>query len=473
MLLKDLPLGAYLDVPVSSYQNIFGSHIQFWLVDKNHTGYPSNSATFMSRYGLFTCPYDAKEPNGEPQGSGRYKTSNIRQWLNSAAPAGEWYTPQHPNDTPPTEENSANHLEYASWPGFLAIVSENFRSSLLQTSISAAFGEDGAPNDTMKDLVFLPSAYEIGGAKPYKLPVDGVKFELLDRNNYRAKGTAQNGNQGEYIDYYTRSCRWPDSILSITKINAYSETDYFTYRSPYFGAYFRPVCNISGDKEIIPSTMNSGHYMLKENPPEVPSISAPSSGKKIYNDRPRFLLTLGAASEIYLNQTIDARGYTPSRQAALSRQKIVLRKSESAQPGTVNLTLTTHSQFSDPSPAASISTTYAAPAYTDNPIKKGGTRIKAMHINEIRAMVNDVRAYYGLSPIIWSESVIAHTTPIRNWRAHVLEIRSAIDEVIVYVNGWDETNSVNDIHAPSWIALDDNLPRADAMEQLRSVLESL
>lgn len=471
MLLKDLPLGAYLDVPVSSYQNIFGSHIQFWLVDKNHTGYPSNSVTFLSRYGLFTCPYDAKEPN-MPDGCGRYKTSNIRQWLNSAAPAGEWYTPQHPNDTPPTEENSANHLEYASWPGFLAIVSENFRSSLLQTSISAAFGENGAPNDTMKDLAFLPSAYEIGGAKPYKLPVDGVKFELLDRNNYRAKGTAQNGNQGEYIDYYTRSCRWPDSILSITKINAYSEDDYFKYGAPYFGSYFRPVCNIGGDKEIIPSTMNSGHYMLKENPPTAPIINVPTNEKTIYNNRPRFLVTLGTASEAYLNQMITANGYTPSRPAALSGQRILFQKSVDALQGTVNFSASTKTQFSESSPIASRTTVYSQPIYTDNPIASGGTRIKAVHMTELRTMINNVRDYYGIPAKKWAEPIIAGTTSFRNWPSHIAEMRSAIEDVVNLVNGWDTTTTALRIVLPAWKAVAGR-PSAEVMEQLRSVIKML
>lgn len=88
-------------------------------------------------------------------------------------------------------------------------------------------------------------------------------------------------------------------------------------------------------------------------------------------------------------------------------------------------------------------------------------------------MANTVRAYYGLAAISWAEAITAGLTSTRNWVAHILELRSAIDGVISLVNGWDITTSTNRIPVPSWVQLTTGAPRADAMEQLRDVIESL
>lgn len=474
MLLGDLPLGARLDVPViSSFNAVFGNYITFIVIDKNHSGYPANSVTLISEFALFTAPYDAKEPV-LIRGNGRYKLSNIRQWLNSSAASGNWYAPQHANDMPPTVENSANDIEYASWPGFLSIVSENFYSSLMQTQINAAFGKTGGAVDSVTDKVFLPSAYELG-REPANLAVDGSVLSFFVSNDYRAKGTPQNGKPNDYLQYYTRSCDGDADYVyaADVKPDSYYGYPFIGKGFPYFGSYFRPMCNLSVSKELLSSTFAGGHYMLKENPPAAPTINAPASGKRIYNARPRFMITLGAASEAYLRQTITVDGFSKSRDSELHGQKILLRASSDRAPGSVGASITTKTQFSNPSPAASRTTTYELPAYTDNPIQVGVTRIKAVHINELRTMVNNVRSYYGLSAYVWAETIVANQTPTRNWKSHVEELRTAINQIIALVNNWDATNSVNDIPAPQWIAITGKTPRADVMEQIRAVVKTL
>ena len=98
--LKDkVTFGAYYDAPI------------VWDVgDKNHVGYPDNSVTLVAERLLKLAAFDAKEPNNNNSdrrsyGNNRYALSNIRQWLNSDAPAGQWYAAQHSADAPPSNDN--------------------------------------------------------------------------------------------------------------------------------------------------------------------------------------------------------------------------------------------------------------------------------------------------------------------------------------------------------------------------------
>ena len=126
------------------------------------------------------------------------------------------------------------------------------------------------------------------------------------------------------------------------------------------------------------------------------------------------------------------------------------------------------------SAAATRDTTYAEPSFTDAALSAGATAMKAVHVNELRVMVNIVRNYYGLSAYSWSETITAGTTPLANWAAHITELRAAIDGIVSYVNAWDSTATANKIPAPSWILITGGQkPSAAAIEQIRAVLTTL
>ena len=69
--------------------------------------------------------FDAKESaNGNSDrrnyGNNRYIYSNLRQWLNSDAAAGQWYTAQHSADAPPSSANVWDgYNPYNTIAGFL------------------------------------------------------------------------------------------------------------------------------------------------------------------------------------------------------------------------------------------------------------------------------------------------------------------------------------------------------------------
>jgi len=119
--------------------------------------------------------------------------------------------------------------------------------------------------------------------------------------------------------------------------------------------------------------------------------------------------------------------------------------------------------------AVTRDTTYTAPDYTDT-IEPGGlAKVKAAHMTELRTMVNTIREYYGLSTVVWNEAIVAGVTKSRNWKAHITELRSAINDVVTLINTWDELSTTNRVPPFAWTTITEK-PNAAAMNQLREVI---
>lgn len=472
--LSTLALGTKLEIQVKSeWQHRFGVRITFMVVDKNHAGYPSGAISLMTEKALFTSAYDAKEPTNpitdrRDFGNSRYIHSNIHQWLNSNAES--WYTAKHTYDAPPIAENVVNGVNpYASWPGFLSMLNEQFGMSLMTTSLVAVRPNvDGGGTDSLSDKMFLPSISEMG----YTLlngQVDGTILAYFNNNERRAYAIPEAGVSG-YVDTYTRSASSEEYVWGLDK-RGITDAEYGGQFASGF-SYFRPMCNLPGAIMVMPSPYTTGAFILVENPPTAPTINYPVSGEKSYNKRPRVLITLNAASASGLTQTLISAGYTPAKATGQNGQKIRLQKTTDATVGNNTISVQTQTQYSNPSTAASRGYTYEAPTFTDNPIQQNTTRVKAAHMNELRTMINDTRQYYGLAPIVWNEPIEAGTTSTRNWAAHIEEMRNAIDDIVTLVNGWD-TSAALRIVLPAWIPISTGRPRADVMEQIRAAVQLL
>lgn len=86
-------------------------------------------------------------------GYNRWSQSAIRQWLNSDAPAGEWWTPQNLYDRPPQQ--------LATLPGFMAGLPDDIKAILKPIKVTTALNtvsdtDIGASEDTY-DIFFCPS----------------------------------------------------------------------------------------------------------------------------------------------------------------------------------------------------------------------------------------------------------------------------------------------------------------------------
>lgn len=122
-----------------------------WVVaDKNHDGYPSNSVTLVTEKIIDLRGFDAGEAgnadsNRASNGNNRYRTSNLRQWLNSNGVANEWFTAQNlidgtegtnNHDAVPVDSNFYQPTGYAVKKGFLNYFNENELSKILDTNLT-------------------------------------------------------------------------------------------------------------------------------------------------------------------------------------------------------------------------------------------------------------------------------------------------------------------------------------------------
>lgn len=101
--------------------------------------------------------------------------------------------------------------------------------------------------------------------------------------------------------------------------------------------------------------------------------------------------------------------------------------------------------------------------FTDPVLTVGETFVKAVHINELRARIDVLRTYYGLSAFVWSTAPKAGETGLVSWRDHVLELRNALEDAYADL-GMD---------TPSWVELPVNCPKAAAIEELREAAQAI
>ena len=99
-------------------------------------------------------------------GYNRYLHSAYRQWLNSAAGVGGWWTPQHVGDCPP--------IQLSQRKGFMAGLDSDFLSVINPVKIQVATNilVDSSNLDVMYDKFFMQSVEELYG-RPQKKNVEG------------------------------------------------------------------------------------------------------------------------------------------------------------------------------------------------------------------------------------------------------------------------------------------------------------
>ena len=206
--LGSLSVGDTIEVPVlSAYQSRFGSKIVFKIADKNHSDYPSNSVTLITEKIIQLMASDAAEPNNTNSsrkrfGNNRHIYSNILQWLNSNAAAGEWYSAKHSVDQAPTTKGThVIYNPYTLWAGFLAMLDAQFVAKLLNTTLIVVKDKnDGKGTDTFTAKMFLASNTEVGLANEDDI-AEGTKLSLFSNNASRvAYPTEECVNNSDYTD---------------------------------------------------------------------------------------------------------------------------------------------------------------------------------------------------------------------------------------------------------------------------------
>lgn len=271
--ISNLPVGALVKDITTKY---YGSPIIWTIADKNHAGYPANSVTLLSKYILTLKCSDAAEPSNSNStrrnyGNNRYLYSNIRQWLNSAAGAGAWYTAQHSADAPPTNANvEGNYNEYDAEAGFQNDFSANFRNALLSTSLTVVKASvDGGGTETVADKVFLLSTTEVGLADEGY--AEGSKLALFSDDTSRlAYPTALCVSNSEYTSTSLKTdlpWRWwlrTPSASSACRVRRVDTDGSLNYGSAYNGTHgVRPACNLPSSILVSNSPDTDGAYIIQ------------------------------------------------------------------------------------------------------------------------------------------------------------------------------------------------------------------
>ena len=297
--ISTLANGSLIKDTASTY---YGKPIIWKIADKNHSGYPSNSVTLITEKIIKIAGFDGKEANNadssrKSYGNNRYRTSNLRQWLNSGGAASSWWTAQNltdgtkntnNKDAAPTTANMNNYNGYDTEAGFMTNLSAEFAAALLTTTLTVAKNTvtDGGSSETVQDKIFLASTTEVGLANENSI-AEGSALAIFSSDSARiAYPTSEAVTNSTYSNSNLTTSKgwywWLRTPYAARSCNVrYVDTDGTLF---YSGAYdggggVRPLCNLSSDILVSDTADSDGAYTIIWNqPPTVPgSITIPSS----------------------------------------------------------------------------------------------------------------------------------------------------------------------------------------------------
>ena len=138
--------------------------------------------------------FDGKEPTNtdnkrKNNGNNNWQYSNIEQWLNSDASAGNWYSAQHSYDAPPSSANVwYNYNPYDTKPGFLYYWSDEEKSVLQDMTLTLANNTvtDGGGSYTWTGKIWLPTYTQLTGSQNNSIS-EGTQFSKFNDDNSRIK----------------------------------------------------------------------------------------------------------------------------------------------------------------------------------------------------------------------------------------------------------------------------------------------
>ena len=268
-----------------------GKAIVWKIADKNHAGYPANSVTLITERIISLKCFDAIESGNSDSdrkryGNNRWIYANIRQWLNSQAAAGQWYSAQHGQDAPPSNANVwDNYNEYQQEAGFLAGFSANFLAALLTTTHTVGKAQvDGGGTESCTDKIFLATCTEVGLSGDVTA---GSKLAIFSNDASRqAKPTAEAVSKSEYTNSsLNANSPWywwlADAYASYScHVRYVTSSGALIWDDAYDGDRgVRPLCNIKSDILVSDNPDSDGAYTIIWNrAPSAPStITVPET----------------------------------------------------------------------------------------------------------------------------------------------------------------------------------------------------
>lgn len=246
-----------------------------WIIaEKEHNGYPSNSVTLTTEKYVATLAFDGAEPYAENNdmkwyGRGRYKVSNISQWLQSTASATNWYSAQHVVDHSPSR-GYVDYDHYEDFAGFLNEFDPQEVDMLIETTRSVPtcpyFGVGSKESVTAK--MFLLTDEELGWAtltkdivQWYRTASNRVCRLSADAVAHAQSLGGRNLSEDEAYPMLTASS-YPSDRDSVYHLNTSGK---LVQKYAYCSAGIRPACNLSGDTLITSEPDEDGYYTVVVN----------------------------------------------------------------------------------------------------------------------------------------------------------------------------------------------------------------
>lgn len=244
-----------------------------WVIIDNNNHYAGNINPDIGHLTLLTADiidlrgFDAIEPKNANEmrrgfGNSRYRTSNIRQWLNSDKGANQWWEPQNLGDAnnnadaSPSDEGFPVYagLGYDDKDGFLKGFSEEEKQAVLETKITVGKNTvtEGGGQETVIDKVFLLSLTEtgfegLGGAvegKPFDIFKDDLSRQAVISQECAANSESRDKlSSNQKWSWWLRSpsTGFPASVYTISSIGAVL---YSPATMPEGSIGLRPALNI-------------------------------------------------------------------------------------------------------------------------------------------------------------------------------------------------------------------------------------
>lgn len=185
------------------------------------------SGTYLGEVEYKTRSGNLNTDNSRRHGSNDWRTSAIRQWLNSNKPAGQWWEPQTPWDRPPAYAETANGFLYDLDPEFLEVIGKTqVITKYYDVSIGAING-----TYTTEDYFFLMSQSQVSS----DYSDEGTKY-----TSYSDKASRIMYKNGSARSYWLRSPHSGGSDYGYYVTsggNMSSDVDFFSYG-------VAPACNI-------------------------------------------------------------------------------------------------------------------------------------------------------------------------------------------------------------------------------------
>lgn len=175
------------------------------------------------------------------EGSGNYKESAIRQWLNSSAAAGSVWTPQTDFDRPPKWHTGEDGTTKQA--GFLNGMDADFLSVIGKTKVKTALNSVGRGDFiTTNDKFFLLSSAEVYGSRYHN---EGAAYPFYsDYSEHGDYGNVQDSNRVKFKSGVAQiwSLRTPNTAHTPVSVNVNGAIG--SYGNAKHQKGVAPACNI-------------------------------------------------------------------------------------------------------------------------------------------------------------------------------------------------------------------------------------